>query len=377
MPRPIGLATLAVLIAFPLPAQSLPTPAAVRRVADSLAAAFVRSDGAPSVAVAMVRGKDTLAFGAWGKVDLENNLTATTRSVYRIGSVTKQFTAAAVMQLVEQGRVGVDDSIGQYLPTLPTAWRAVTVRQLLNHTSGIPSYTDLGQAWLRRLGEEMRPDTLVALTAAKPLEFAPGTKWKYNNSGYVVLGMLIEKLTGHSWATDIQERFAIPFGLDDTRECLTTPIIFRRAHGYEREKNAWVNTTFLHMSQPYAAGSLCSTIVDLTKWNAALHGGKVVSAASYEMMTTPSGAAAKGGLPYGFGLGRAMMGERVVITHGGGIPGFITSNAWIPSLDLSITVLTNSGSAKPDDLMRVLARAAVGAPLVMPAPATAPKKPGS
>ena len=106
-----------------------------------------------------------------------------------------------------------------------------------------------------------------------------------------------------------------------------------------------------------------------------MHGGKVVSAASYEMMTTPSGAAATGALPYGFGLGRAMMGERVVITHGGGIPGFITSNAWIPSLQLSITVLTNSGSAKPDDLMRMLARAAVGAPLVMTPPAPAPKKP--
>lgn len=375
MTRPIRLAVLIVLLAPPLTAQALPKPAAVRRIADSLAAAFVTSGGAPSVAVAMVRGSDTLAFGAWGKADLENSVAATTRSVYRIGSVTKQFTAAAVMQLVEQGRIGVDDSIGAQLPTLPAAWRGVTIRQLLNHTSGIPSYTDLGQPWFRRFGEEMTPDTLVALTAAKPLDFAPGTKWKYNNTGYVILGMLIEKLTGHSWATDMHERFAVPYGLDDTQACLATPIIYRRAHGYEREKAAWVNTVFLHMSQPYAAGSLCSTIGDMTKWNVALHGGKVVSAASYEMMTTPSGAAASGALPYGFGLGRAMMGERVVITHGGGIPGFITSNAWIPSLQLSITVLTNSGSAKPDDLMRMLARAAVGAPLVMTPPAATPKKP--
>ncbi|MBK6493708.1 MAG: beta-lactamase family protein [Gemmatimonadetes bacterium] len=375
MTRSIRLAVLVVLLAQPLTAQTLPKPAAVRRIADSLAAAFVTSGGAPSVAVAMVRGTDTLAFGAWGKADLENSVAATTRSVYRIGSVTKQFTAAAVMQLVEQGRIAVDDSIGAQLPTLPAAWRGVTIRQLLNHTSGIPSYTDLGQPWFRRFAEEMTPDTLVALTAAKPLDFAPGTKWKYNNTGYVVLGMLIEKLTGHAWAADMRERFAVPYGLDDTQACLTAPVIFRRVHGYEREKTAWINTVFLHMSQPYAAGSMCSTIGDLTKWNAALHGGKVVSAASYEMMTTPSGAAATGALPYGFGLGRAMMGERVVITHGGGIPGFITSNAWIPSLQLSITVLTNSGSAKPDDLMRMLARAAVGAPLVMTPPAPAPKKP--
>jgi CubicO group peptidase (beta-lactamase class C family) len=375
MPRPFGLVALAALLAVPLAGQTLPTPAAVRRVADSLAAAFVTSGGAPSVAVAMVRGTDTLTFGAWGKADLENGVAATTRSVYEIGSVTKQFTSAAVMQLVEQGRVGVDDSIGQHLSTLPVAWRGVTVRQLLNHTSGIPSYTDLGQPWFRRFAEEMTPDTLVALTAAKPLDFAPGTKWKYNNTGYVILGMLIEKLTGHSWAVDIRERFAVPLGLDDTRACLTTPIIYRRVHGYEREKTEWVNTIFLHMSQPYSAGSLCSTIGDLLRWNQALHEGHVVSAASYEMMTTPSGAAATGALPYGFGLGRAMMGERVVITHGGGIPGFITANAWIPSLKLSITVLTNSGSAKPDDLMRMLARAAVGAPLVMAAPPAVPKKP--
>lgn len=375
MSRPFGLVALTTMLALPLASQAVPAPPAVRRVADSLAAAFVRADGAPSVAVAMVRGNDTLAFGAWGKADLENGVAATTRSVYRIGSVTKQFTAAAVMQLAEQGRLAIDDSIGQYLPSLPVAWRGVTVRQLLNHTSGIPSYTDLGVPWFRRFAEEMTPDTLVALTAAKPLDFPPGTKWKYNNTGYVVLGMLIEKVTGHSWATDIHERFAVPLGLDDTQACLTTPIIYRRAHGYEREKSAWVNTVFLHMSQPFAAGSLCSTIGDLLRWNEALHNGKVVSAASYEMMTTPTGAAATGALPYGFGLGRAMMGERVVITHGGGIPGFITSNAWIPSLKLSITVLTNSGSAKPDDLMRMLARAAIGAPLVMTPPASAPKKP--
>ncbi len=375
MSRRLELAVIALLLAPPLAAQTLPKPATVHRIADSLAAAFVTSGGAPSVAVAMVRGTDTLAFGAWGKADLENNVAATTRSVYRIGSVTKQFTAAAVMQLVEQGQVMLDDSIGRQLPMLPPAWRGVTVRQLLNHTSGIPSYTDLGEPWFRRFAEEMTPDTLVALTAAKPLDFAPGTKWQYNNSGYVILGMLIEKTTGHSWATDIHERFAVPLGLDDTQECLTTPIIYRRVHGYEKEKSTWVNTVFLHMSQPYAAGSLCSTIGDLTKWNAALHGGKVVSAASYEMMTTPNGAAATGALPYGFGLGRVMMGDRVVITHGGGIPGFITSNAWIPSLKLSITVLTNSGSAKPDDLMRMLARAAVGAPLVMSPPPAAPKTP--
>lgn len=361
---------LLLLTLFPpaIAAQALPTPVAVRRVADSLAKAFVANGGAPSVAIAVVRGRDTLAFGAWGTADLENGVAATPRSVYRVGSVTKQFTAAAVMQLMEQGKVRLDDSIGSHLATLPPAWRGVTVRQLLNHTSGIPSYTDLGEPWFRRFGEAMSTDTLVALTAALPLRFPPGTKWSYNNTGYVLLGMLIEKLTGRSWAEDLRERFAKPLGLEDTQNCLTEPLIPRRAHGYERGKDGWMNTQFLHMSQPYAAGAVCSTIGDMVRWNRALHGGQVVSAESYALMTTPAGAAAQGALPYGFGLGRVTMGERVVITHGGGIPGFITANSWIPSLQLSITVLTNSGSAKSDDLLRMLARAAVGAPLVTPPP---------
>src|SRR5205814_1519157 len=117
----------------------------------------------------------------------------------------------------EQGKVKLDDTIGMHLLTLPAAWRGVTVRQLLNHTSGIPSYTDIGPRWLRRWGEEMPPDTLVALTANDSMWFKPGTSWRYDNSGYVVLGMLVEKLAGRPWGQDVLERFAKPLGLDDTR----------------------------------------------------------------------------------------------------------------------------------------------------------------
>lgn len=346
-----------------LGAQELPV-AAVARVADSLAQAFIAERRAPSVAIALVRGRDTIMMRAWGKADLEQDVPATPRSVYRIGSVTKQFTSSAVMQLVEQGKVKLDDSIATYLSTLPAAWRAVTVRQLLNHTSGIPSYTDIGAAWQRRWGEKMTPDTLVALTASLPMWFAPGARWRYDNSGYVVLGMLIEKITGHSWATDVAERFSKPLGLDDTRDCLATPIIPRRARGYESSGNAWINTPYLAMSQPYSAGAMCSTVGDLVKWNRALNMGHVVSAASYALMTTPEGAAAPS--HYGFGLSRDTIAGRQVIAHSGGINGFSTGNAWIPSAELSITVLANSGSARSDELVNQLARVALGVPLAQP-----------
>jgi CubicO group peptidase (beta-lactamase class C family) len=349
-------------------AQSLPPVKEARRLADSLARAFVAEKGAPSVAVAVVRGRDTILMQGYGFADLENEIAATARTVYRIGSVTKQFASAAVMQLVEQGKVRIEDSIGLYLPTLPAAWRGVTVKQLLNHTSGIPSYTGLGRAWQVRWGEEMTPDTIVALSAAKPMDFAPGTKWSYNNSGYVILGMLIEKVTGRSWGADLEERFARPLGLADTRNCLTQPLVARRADGYDAGPGGWVNSAYLSMSQPYAAGAICSTVGDLARWNRALHTGKVVSAASYALMTTPEGAAAAGERRYGFGLQRDSVGGQPAISHGGGINGFITANTWVPSAELSITVLTNSGSARSSDLLRQLGRAALGVPLDRPPP---------
>ncbi|HRP08371.1 MAG TPA: serine hydrolase domain-containing protein, partial [Gemmatimonadales bacterium] len=152
----------AALVGASTSAQTLPTPAAAAGVIDSLARAHL-ARGVPSVAIALIRGNDTLAFGAWGMANLELEVPATALSVYRIGSVTKQFTAAAVMQLAEQGRLSLDDSIGDHIADLPVAWRPVTVLQLLNHTSGIPSYTGLGETWQRRWGEEMTPDTILAM----------------------------------------------------------------------------------------------------------------------------------------------------------------------------------------------------------------------
>jgi D-alanyl-D-alanine carboxypeptidase len=161
-------------------AQASPLKAEVARVVDSLARQFItdHAHGSPAVSIAVVRGTDTLVINGWGRADVENGVPATAQTVYRIGSITQQFTSAAVMQLVEAGKVKTDDSIGTYLPTLPVAWRVVTARQLLDHTSGIPSYTDIGQRWVRRWGEEMPPDTLIALTAHDTLWFKPGTSWR-------------------------------------------------------------------------------------------------------------------------------------------------------------------------------------------------------
>lgn len=223
--RVAQLLAAALLFSTSARAQTLPDNAQVKRLVDSLGQSFITTHGAPAVAIAVIRGQDTLAFGAWGLSDIENNVAATPHSVFRIGSITKQFTAGAVMKFVELNKLRVRDSIGTYLTTLPAAWRGMTVQQLLNHTSGIPDYTHLGARWVKRWGEAMPPDTLVALTANEPLDFKPGTKWSYDNSGYVILGMLVEKLSGRTWATEMDERFFKPFGLAETRYCDTRSII--------------------------------------------------------------------------------------------------------------------------------------------------------
>jgi len=303
-------------------------------------------------------------LAGFGKADLENSVVATAKSVYLIGSVTKQFTAAAVMQLVDQGKVKLDDSIATYLSTLPAAWRGATVRQLLNHTSGIPSYTSGGLAWRKRWAEEMTPDTILAMVAAKPVDFAAGTSWRYNNSGYVILGMLVEKIAGRSWADDVEARFAVPLGLKNTRNCASKEVVAFRAHGYDKNQDAWENAPYLAMSQPYAAGAICSNVGDMARWNRALHTGGIVSPRSYTMMTTPEAAATA--RKYGYGLSRDTLAGREVISHDGDIHGFTSANIWVPSAQLSVTVLTNSSSGNADKLLQQLVRASLGAPLDRP-----------
>lgn len=348
-----------------VPAPPPPSRAGLTGTVDSLAAAFIAEPQAPGVSIAVIRAsRDTLVFKGYGRSDIENDVPATPATVYRIGSITKQFTAAAVMRLVERGTVHLDDPIGKYLGALPAAWRPVTVQELLNHTSGIPSYTDLGESWIRRWGESMPPDTLVALTAHKPLDFAPGTNWRYDNSGYVVLGMLLEKVTGSPYAAYLDSTLFRPLGLTGTRYCYPAPIIPHRSRGYARAGQTFTNATFLNMTQPFSAGALCSTVGDLARWNAALATGQVVSPTSYRQMTTPRGAAVSH--HYGFGLERDTLGGRVRISHGGGINGFITSNAYFPSDSLSITVLANAAPSDPERLANNIARAVFGLPLVHP-----------
>lgn len=345
------------------PARASVSRAAIVRVVDSLLADAVSNNRLASVSAAVVRGNDTLVLRAVGEAHRESKREATPETVYRLGSITKQFTASIVLQLVAEGKLALDDSVGRFLPWLPATWRPIPLAQLLNHTSGIPSYTNLGPVWSVRAHLDMTPDTLIGLTVGRPLDFAPGTSWRYNNTGYVTLGAIIERIEGKSYAEVVAARIARPLGLTSLRYCPTDPDSSRDAFPYDNAaKRTFRPAARLSLTQPHAAGALCSTARDLVKWNVALHGGKVLRPDLYQRMTTPEGSARA--TNYGFGIGRDTSGGVVRLSHGGGINGFVTTNSYTPSTGLSIVVLANTASGETDRLAAQIARAVAGTPLV-------------
>jgi CubicO group peptidase (beta-lactamase class C family) len=344
-----GAALLAGALAISV-ARAQDTRALVHYV-DSVATVAVAEHRTAGVSVAVVKNGRTILAKGYGFADLENDVPATPETVYRIGSITKQFTSAAIMRLVEQGKLSLDDTLQKLLPNFPTQGNRVTVRHLLNHTSGIKSYTSLGPKWARVVRLDLAPDSVVALFANEPFDFKPGDAYRYNNSGYFLLGMIIEKLSGKPYGQYLQDEFFTPLNLKSTLYCDQAPLIRHRAQGYATQPGGkFINAEPLSMTQPYAAGSLCSTVNDLVVWTQALSSGKVVSPASYRLMTTPG--TLKDGKPitYGFGLGTGTLGGHRQVSHNGGINGFISELHHYPD-DSVITVV---------QLERLIARRALG-----------------
>jgi D-alanyl-D-alanine carboxypeptidase len=361
--------TLALSVVTPGPTAEAqrPTRAALQRTVDSLVAAALKEGPVAAMSVAMVRGKDTVVMKGYGFADVENDVAATAQTVYRIGSITKQFTAAAVLQLIEQNKIALDDSIGKHLSTIPAGWRAVPIRQLLNHTSGIPSYTSAGPRWATRMRLDLPHDSLIGIVANDSMDFASGSQWRYNNTGYYLLGMLIERVTGRPYADVVRERLTTPLGLRATMYCETRPIIKRRAQGYQvSTDDKLVNADPLSMMQPFSAGALCSTVGDLVAWQRTLAAGRVVKLASYTAMITPEGAASAS--RYGYGLVMDSLGGRVRVQHGGGINGFNSMLQYYPADTLSIAVLGNTNGPWVHRVADNIARAALRLPLVAPPP---------
>lgn len=348
----------AAVVAATLSSCARPAPPADKHAdlaarVDAHVAAYFRETYAPGLSVSVVRaGRDTLVFRGYGLADVENEVRATAETVYPIASVTKQFTAAAVMRLAQEGRLSLSDSVGRHLPGLPAAWRGLRVGQLLNHTSGVPAHPVL-------LPEDVAPDSVVARAADEPLEFAPGTQWSYSNVGYLVLGLMIEKVSGRSYAEYLDSGILRPAGMTATRLCEPSPPGGRRAVGYTLRDTSLAVAPLTRMRAVFASGALCSTVGDVAAWNHALATGRVVTPASLARMTAPEGAARTAG--YGYGLIVQSIDGHRVFGHGGELEGFRSSNAYLPDDSLSVTVLTNLGSSSPTPLLLEIVRISLAA----------------
>ena len=307
------------------------------------------------LSVAVMRGNEWLIAGGFGTAELEHGVAADPETVFRIGSITKQFTAAAIMRLVEQGKVELDADFRSYLKDYPDPGAKVTVRHLLTHTSGIRSYTGLRE-WRTTITHELSHEQILALFKDRKLEFKPGSRFHYCNSGYYLLGILIERVTGQAYAEHLQKTMFGPLGLTRTRYGSNVDIIKNRAQGYRVVNGELANDVSIHMGQPGGAGAMLSTAKDLVTWCRALAGGKVVSAESYREMTTPYVTSEGKATGYGFGLGLRPLDGVPQISHGGGINGFRSSLRHLPAQNLTVACIANCIAFDPGAFSQSIAQ---------------------
>jgi D-alanyl-D-alanine carboxypeptidase len=292
---------------------------------------------------------------------------STPHTVFRLGSISKQFTATATLLLEEAGKLAVEDSITTCLPDYPTHGQTITIEHLLRHTSGIANYT--GLPWFEaNQRRDVSLDELIDVFKNEPLDFVPGTKWDYSNSGYILLGAIIEKVTGLSYEQFLQERIFGPLGMGHSGYDHTDRIVPGRAAGYQIGAGGLENAAYLSMTLPHAAGALISSVEDLAIWNEALADGKVLRPETLARAWT-SGTLNNGDI-HGYGYGWMMFsyeGHRAV-EHAGGIHGFVTDAIYFPGDRVYVAVLANlmAAEAAPDRTALRIAGLVIGAPYSEP-----------
>lgn len=335
--------------------KSAPTPNLARM--EQVVQSFVK-DKQFMGAVLVARGNDVLLDKGYGFANLEWQIPDSPKTKFRLGSITKQFTAASILLLEERGKLKVDDPVKKYMPDAPAAWDKITIFNLLTHTSGIPNFTSFPD--YRKLEPfAATAEELVTRFRDKPLDFQPGQKWSYSNSGYVLLGYLIEKISGESYAQFVQDNIFKPLGMADSGYDSNSAVIEDRASGYAPGENGIVNAGYIDMTIPLSAGGLYSTTEDLLRWEQGLFGGKLLSAASLKKMTTPFKN------DYAFGLGVHSVNGHEEIAHGGGIEGFNTALAYYPDEKLTVVVLGNVNGSAPQEIATDLHTIAEGGNVVL------------
>lgn len=362
----LGLAVALAVIA-PGSAGSAQAPSAAaadadltRRV-DAVAARALANGSAAGLAIGVSRDGRPVLLRGYGFANLEDRTPVTADTVFRIGSITKEFTAASILLLAERGKLSVDDPLAKYLPGFPRG-NEVTLRQLLTHTSGIHNYTALPDFATAISHRELSTAGMVDVIARQqPLfDFAPGTKYSYSNSGFLLLGAVIEKVSGQPYAAFVEANVLTPLGLRHTRPDVAAEVVPGRAGGYERAKGAgggFTNADYISTTTAASAGAMRSTVGDLLRWHEALLGGKLLRPQSLRMMLSPgrlkdgrlastTAPASPDGSPppdYGFGIEVGTRHGRRMIGHGGAINGFNASLQTYPDQRTTIVLLANTG----------------------------------
>jgi len=302
--------------------------------------------------VAIVYDGKQIVRAAYGMGDRTWQIPTRPDAVYRVGSVTKMFTAVTVLQLVQAGQMSLDASVRTYLPDLPPAWQPITIRHLLTHTSGAPEYMSSTNSFRTLMRVERTPPAVLALIQDRPLRFVPGSKYEYSNTNYVALGMIIEKLTGKTYVDVIESRFLRPLGMTHSGYFDYTRIVPALVPGYLREDGRLQIMFHIAPSMLYAAGNLYSTIDDLLLWDRALHDTDALglSPALKDEMFRNQG--------FGYGLGAFVekIDGEAAVGHGGTLPGYQLGYERFTRLPLTVLVLTNVSPTDIDKMARDLAK---------------------
>jgi CubicO group peptidase (beta-lactamase class C family) len=289
--------------------------------------------------------------------NLELDVVMKPENVFQIGSMTKQFTAVGILMLEEEGKIDLEDDVRKYIPDFPVQGDQLTIRQLLNHTSGIKDFTKM-KTIMTIARNDLSPKELVDFFKAEPVDFLPGEKFEYNNSGYVVLGYVIELVSGMSYKDFVEQRIFQKLGMKDSRYASDRELVKNRAYGYH-DRNGYTNKMWVSLNIPYASGSLMSTVDDLLIWQNALNTNKLLKQETLRKAFTPGTLSNGETLTYGFGWHIKDLEGVPVREHGGSVFGFKSMGVYLPEQDIYVVGLSNCDCNSPTVLTREIAKLAL------------------
>jgi CubicO group peptidase (beta-lactamase class C family) len=315
----------------------------------------------PGISVLVAKDRKAIYSKAFGKSNLELNTPLETNSVFQIGSITKQFTATSILMLEEQGKLSVEDKIGKYIPEYAEIGKDITIHHLLNHTSGIKNRTPVGdKGFISKTN--MSPTELIAYFKDEPLEFKPGERFKYSNAGYILLGRIIEIVSGQPYSDFIEQNIFDKIGMKNSSCGDMKQVIPNLTKGYIIEQNDFVKSDYINLSLAYSAGAILSTTEDLLKWQNALLSNTLLKASSIKQAMTPTLLNSGKRVPYGYGFRFSKLGNSPVIAHTGSTKGFTSIALFLPKEKLYITALTNCNCKNVNNVAKQVAELFVNLP---------------